>query len=79
MRQAESDALYLYLIRRLDKLEGELTESQNHLRLVRRPNEQDCLAHIRALNRLQMFMETSRDVAEILKLVDIDLGGKENG
>ncbi|MDE5564278.1 MAG: hypothetical protein K2I93_03910 [Oscillospiraceae bacterium] len=72
MSQVEADALYLYLIRRLDKLEGELIECQNHLRLARRPDEQDFLAYIRALNRFQMFVETSRDVAEILKLVYID-------
>ena len=71
MRRAEADALYLYLIRRLDKLEGELTESQNHLRTERCPDELDCLEHIVALNRLRMFSEIARDLAEILKLVDI--------
>ncbi|MDE5564281.1 MAG: hypothetical protein K2I93_03925 [Oscillospiraceae bacterium] len=77
MRRAESDALYLYLIRRLDKLEGELTESQNHLRTERCPDELDCLEHIVALNRLRAFIEFSRDVAAILKMVDID--GKLEG
>lgn len=71
MRRSESDELYLYLMRKLDKLESDLTDSQNHLRLARRPDELDCLAHIRAINRFQMFMETSRDVAAILRLHEI--------
>lgn len=71
MKRAEADAMYLYLIRRLDKLEGELIESHNHLRAERCPDELDCLEHIVALNRLRTFSETARDLAEILKLVDI--------
>ncbi len=71
MKQVEADALYLYLIRRLDKLEGELTESHNHLRTERCPDDVDCLEHIVALNRLRMFSETARDVAAIFKLADI--------
>lgn len=69
LTKSEYNNLYLYLIRKLDALEGELIDCQNRLR-YRRADHVDVLEYQIALTRLQAFSEFSKDVNLILNLKD---------
>lgn len=63
----KTDILQSYIFNRRIYLEHEISQLQENLR-YRSVDSVDCLELIIARERLQMFIEVTKDITEILKL-----------
>ena len=71
MKKVEINLVYNYIYNHRQRLEEDLRQQQANLR-YRKIDVVDCMELMCAMERYQMFLAMSKDILQLLKLVELD-------
>lgn len=71
MKKVEINLVYNYIYNHRQRLEEDLRQQQANLR-YRKIDVVDCMELMCSMERYQMFLAMSKDILQLLKLVELD-------